>query len=280
MEGELTKAVTDLETVIEQLEQAGDLGHTALGLMRLGRILYEMGQRDRAVRCLDKGIESARQSKDPRPLGAAHVARAFVDAEEGTLQAAFEHLNAAVVAFRQAGLPIAILETAAADLERRGGRAAQAEERFQTVADGFREAKAAMQWADAQHGLARCMIDQEKFTNGLEALSEVGPMRIRARDRFGLIRVLFDQGRAYEGQGALPKAFRSYCEAQIIAERLGLTLHQNRLADKLASLRPGFDELPDQSAEQIREEAEAAADVLETTWNAPPQPTKQSTEVH
>lgn len=280
LEGDLDAAVELLRSGIEALRAAGDPGHVALGMVRLGRVLYERGEDEAAAMALDEAIHTADQSRDPRAAGAARMARAFVHAEADQLDPAFQLLQQAVQAFQRAGLPVHILEVAAAGLQRRHGNPAEAEKRLRAVGEQFRKARAAVQWADAWHSLAKCLIDQEKFTDAVKALDDVKAVRLRARDRFGLVRLYEDMGQAKVGQGDRPGAFVAYGHARRLAERLGMARRLGRLDAQLARMAPELEAHPDVDPAALRAQADDEIDSMEAVWKAPPQAPQQSEQVH
>lgn len=178
------------------------------------------------------------------------------------------------------GLPITILETIAADLQRRNGQPAEAEKRFSAVAEAFKKSKAAVQWADAQHGVARCKIDQEQYTDASKVLDQVEQLRVRARDRFGLVRVYLDHARCKAAGTDVVTAFRYACMARILSERAGLGLHLDPATKLVIDLAPGLDDAADVTTRELGQQAEQAIDAVEALWKAPPQPAEGSSELH
>ncbi|MCA9537565.1 MAG: hypothetical protein KC620_01680 [Myxococcales bacterium] len=280
LEGELEAATGLLRSSIEQLRAQGDDGHVALGLVRLGRILYERGDIEAGVFALDEALRAADASGDPRGAGAARIARAFVHAEQDELDPAFQLLQQTVALFQRANMPLHILEVAAAGLQRRHGNAAEAEKRLRAIGDVFRKARAALQWADAWHGLAKCLIDQDHHTDAVKALEEVRTMRVRARDRFGLVRLYEDLGDAKAGQGDQAGALLAYGHARRLSERLGLVRRLGALDARLARLAAAVDADPAIDTTALRAQADDEIDAMEAMWRAPPQPVQQSEEVH
>ena len=280
LEGQVAEACESLSKAVDGLIQQEDFGHAALGYMRWGRLRYELGLYDEAVDALDKAIHFADESGDGRSVGASRLARAFLMAEKGDLTSAFELLNQAAQAFQQLGLPIGIIEVAAADLQRRGGSPAEAEERFKVAADMFKQANAAIQWADAYHGLGRCRLDQGKFADATKVFDDIEPLRTRARDRFGLVRLFLDQGRARLGTADPVGAFRYACMARELADSAGLGLHLEVASGLVLELAPALDGVSDTTAEAVGREAVSAVRAMEATWNAPPQPKDSSSELH
>lgn len=280
LEGDLDAALDSLKAGVERLRAANDPGHVALGLVRLGRLHYERGNVEAAVLALDEALRTADAARDPRAGGAARMARAFVHAEGNELEPAFALLQQAVQAFRAAGMPAHILEVAAAGLQRRHGNPAEAEKRLRAVGEQFKQARAAVQWSDAWHGLAKCLIDQEKYTDAVAALGEVEAVRKRARDRFGLARLYEDLGDAKLGQGDRPGAYLAYARARRIAERLGLVRRLGRLDGALVGLDAELEGAPDVDPKAMRAQADDEIDALEALWKAPPQAVQQSEEVH
>ncbi len=280
LEGDLDAAVELLRAGIEALRTSGDAGHVALGLVRLGRVLYERGDVEAATIALDEAIHTADQSRDPRAAGASRMARAFVHAESEQLDPAFALLQQAVAAFQRAQLPVHILEVAAAGLQRRHGNPVEAEKRLRAVGEQFRKARAAVQWADAWQSLAKCLIDQEKFTDAVKALDDVKAVRLRARDRFGLVRLYEDMGDAKSGQGDRGGAFLAYGHARRLAERLGMARRLGRLDAIIARLAPELEAQPDVDPAALRAQADDEIDSMEAVWKAPPQPPQQSEQVH
>ncbi|MEZ4431383.1 MAG: tetratricopeptide repeat protein [bacterium] len=280
LEGEIDDALDQLKRGVDALRRAGDAGHVSLGLVRLGRLLYERGNDEAAILALDEAIRTADQSRDPRAAGAARMARAFVHGEQNQLEPAFALLQQAVGAFQAAGMPVHILEVAAAGLQRRHGNAAEAEKRLRAVGETFKKARAAVQWADAWHALGRCLVDQEKYTDAITALDEVKAVRLRARDRFGLVRLYEDLGDAKVGQGDRIGAHTAYGHARRLAERLGLAARLGRLDAALARLAAELEGVPDVDPKALRAQADDEIDAMEALWKAPPQAVQQSGEVH
>lgn len=280
LEGEIDDAIDLLKRGVDALRRAGDIGHVALGLVRLGRLLYERGNDEAAVLALDEAIRSADQSRDPRAAGAARMARAFIHGESDQLEPAFALLQQSVAAFQAAGMPVHILEVAAAGLQRRHGNPAEAEKRLRAVGETFKKARAAVQWADAWHALGRCLYDQQKYTDAVAALDEVKAVRLRARDRFGLVRLYEDIGDAKLGQGDRVGAHLAYGHARRLADRLGLARRLGRLDAALAKLAAELEGQPEVDPKSLRAQADDEIDAMEALWKAPPQSMQQSEELH
>ena len=279
LEGDLRGAEVLLRTGVKRLKETHDRGHEALGLMRLGRVLFELGDEDAGLTALDESIHVADASNDPRAAAAARLGRAHLFAEQNQLEPAFKLLNEAAAAFQAVGMPVHVVEVAAADLQRRHGNAAGAEKRLRAVADAFKQAQAAVQWADAWHGVARCLLDLDKPTEAAAALIEVIELRKRARDRFALVRVYEELGQALTRQGDFVRAYLELSHARRFAERLGMSRRLGRIDADLAKLTSALDGLADLSAADLRARAASAIDELEALWAAPPQPAA-SAEVH
>lgn len=269
--GQMPEAIALLRSGVEALEKHKDLGHAALGRVRLGRLLYEQGQVEDGANCLDEAIRLSNTSRDPRPMAAARMSRAFVFAEDGELDAAMKLLNEAGQAFQAARMPVAIVEVAAAGLQRRHGEPKAALERLTRVAEAFKKAGAAVQWADAWHEAARCHLDMESYTDAATMLAEVIKMRQRARDRFGLVRLYEDLGEALRGQGDNAGAMVEFSHARRLSERLGLTARMGRLDGAISIAEGALDSKPDLDAAHLRERGAAEIDELEALWKAGPQ---------
>ncbi len=277
--GDVRRAVEVLRTAVDSLRAGGDRGHVALGLVRLGRLLHELGESAAAVLALDDALREADASGDPRPAGAARLGRAFVHAEAGELDPAFALLQQAADLFQRARMPVHVVEVAAAGLQRRHGNAAEARGRFEKMAEAFKKAGAAVQWADAQQGVGRCLIDEERPTDAIEALKDVFDIRRRARDRFSLVRLFEDLGQAYADQGDPVRALYEYARARHIAERLGLTRRLGRLDATLARLESSLDGASEVDASATRARATADIEEMEALWKANAQPPAEQSEV-
>lgn len=281
LEGDLQGAIALLREGIKRLETLKDPGHAALGLIRLGRVLYEAGEVEQGILALDEAIRRGDGGGDPRPAAAARMARAFVHAEQEQLDPAFALLQQAAQAFQAARMPVHIVEVAAAGLQRRHGNPAEAEQRLRKVAEAFKQAGAAIQWADAWHEVGRCLLDQDQFTEAGTVLLEALDIRKRARDRFSMVRVHEDLAQALEGQGDKARALAEYVHARRLAERTGMARRLGGLDAVIARLRPALDQVADADAEAIIERANAAVDEIEAVWAAPPQVAqKPSDTVH
>ncbi len=272
LDGDAPAGLALLRQGVETLRKLKDPGHTALGLVRFGRVLYEVGEIEAGVAALDEGIRTADASGDPRPSAAARMARAFVHTEQGHLDAAFGLLNEAAKAFQAARMPVHIVEVAAAGLQRRHGNPSEAEKRLRTMAEAFKKAGAAIQWADAWHEVGRCLIDQGRHTEAVAVLNETLDLRRRARDRFSLVRIWEDLGVALEGQGNPSGALGAYARARRLAERLGLAARLGGLDATLARLHGVTDADAGLEADGIRAAAVDEVDQMEALWKAPPQP--------
>lgn len=269
--GDLRGAEKQLRTCVQSLRESRDGGHLALALMRLGRLLYELGEHDPGIAALDEAIRTADAAGDPRPAAATRLARAFVSAEQEQLDPAFARLNEAAQAFRAIGMPVHVVEIAAADLQRRHGNPETAEKRLRAVGDAFKQANAAVQWADAFHGVARCLIAQKKFTDAIETLTEVIEVRKRARDRFSLVRIYDDLGEAKAGQGDHPGAFTAFATGRAIARRLGLAARLGGFDARLHTARQRLDADAGADAEALIAAADAEIDQMEALWARPPE---------
>lgn len=266
-QGDLATAVTELKRGMALLEGLQDRAHMALGGLRLGRLLYEQGKLEAAKLALSEAVQNADASRDPRPIAATRMAQAFVLGEQGDLQEAMQLLNQAASAFQAAGMPPHVVEVAAAGLQRRDGQAALAQARLHKMAEVFQQAKAMVQWADAQHEVGRCLVDQKLFEEAEQALSQTLEVRTRARDRFAMLRVYEDLAAAFEGLGQLEAAYTHLALGRALAERLGLARHLGRLDAQIANLR-----LPKESdAQALRDQAAQQVAALEEGWANPPQ---------
>jgi ATP/maltotriose-dependent transcriptional regulator MalT len=271
-----------LEDAAAKLRALGDRGHAALALSRLGRIVYETGDVARAEALLEEAIADADASNDPRARAVSRLARAYVGGEQNQLEPSFARLQEAAQAFQQVGLPVLVVEMAAAGLQRRHGAAGEAEKRLRQVADAFKKGGAAVQWADAQHEVARCLLDQARFGDAGTALLETAQVRQRARDRFALVRLHEDLAEAAIGQNDVARAYLELSKGRLHAERLGLAGRLGRFDASLARLAPQLDAVPEADAGALKARAAAEVDALEAEWkkaDAPPQqpaPTAQA----
>ncbi|MCA9527378.1 MAG: hypothetical protein KC549_13900, partial [Myxococcales bacterium] len=243
----------------------------ALGLMRLGRILYELGDVDAGVTALDEAVRASDAGGDPRASGAARLARAFLHGEAGELEAAFRLLNEAAQAFQRVGMPLHVIEMAAADLQRRHGNAADAEKRLRAVADAFKKAGAAVQWAEAWFGVGRCLLDLGKAAEGTAAVQETAEIRQRSRDRFALVRTYEELARGLAAQGEAVAAFKALHQARRMAERLGMARRLGGVDAELDRLAPALKAMADLDAASVAAEAAATIDALEAAWAAQPE---------
>ncbi len=271
LEGVLPEAITLLEGARAALLEQGDPAHAALALVRHGRLVYEHGRGDEADTMLEKAIEEADKAGDPRARAASRMARAYVAAERGQLDRAFQWLQEAAQLFQAVRMPVHIVETAAAGLQRRHGGAAEAEGRLRTMADAFQKAGAAVQWADAWQEVGRALLDQKKYPEALAVFDEIVEVRKRSRDRFALIRLYEDLARAAQGVDDAARAAAELSRARRLAERLNLPVRLGTLDASLAMLIPALESRPDSNLEQIRAAAGADIDTLEALWAAPPQ---------
>ncbi|MFN3197058.1 MAG: hypothetical protein ACE366_01400 [Bradymonadia bacterium] len=287
MQAEVHILDADLATGEQLLEQAvgtlrglGDQGHVALGLTRMGRLVFERGDAGRAKALLDEAVGLADQLGDPRPRAAARMARAHVAAHEGDLQPAFQLLQQAAQLFQAVGMPVHTVETAAAGLQRRSGAPEQAEERLRKVAEAFKQARAAVQWADAWQEVAQCLIDQESFSEAVMVVRETEEVRQRARDRFALMRMYDSLGQALIGSGDPARAYGAFARGRRIAEILSLGNRMGGFDAEMAKLTSALDQRADADPTAISAEAVAFIDELEARWKAPPQPVQQPKQVH
>lgn len=280
LEANLPEAEKLLEKAATALRGHGDLGHVSLCLVRQGRLIIERGDQARGMALLDEALQAADQQPDPRPRAAARMARARVAAESGALQPAFQLLQQAAGLFQAAGVPPHAAEAAAAGLQRRSGNPAEAEGRLRRVADGFKQMKAAVQWADAWQEVGLALMDQEKFTEAGQVLNETVDVRKRARDRFALLALYDALATAAEGAGDAVAAVQSLARGRRIAEILNLSHRMGAFDGALARLAPAIDEAPDLDLSAITAEAASEIDELEALWKAPPQPAQGTNQVH
>ncbi|MCB9522172.1 MAG: tetratricopeptide repeat protein [Myxococcales bacterium] len=281
LEGDTQAALDGIRGAVASLTEAGDRGHAALGALRIGRLEYELGHIEAACQVLDQAIADADASRDPRPAAATRMARAFVHGEQGELEPAMDLLRQAAAAFQAARMPAHIVEVAAAGLQRRAGQPAEAEQRLRPMADAFKKANAAVQWADAWQEVGRCLLDQGKFTDAGHVLQEVVDIRTRARDRFALVRLHEDLAQAVTGQGDHARAVAELARARRFAEKVGMAGHLGRIDAALAQARGKLDALPEGDPAQVVAEAQAEVDELEARWANPAQPAETaSKQVH
>jgi hypothetical protein len=151
-------------------------------------------------------------------------------------------------------------------------RMADAEKRLRAVGEAFKKAQAGVQFADAWHELARALMDQDKFTDALSALGETLEVRRVARDRFGLVRLHDDLGRAAKGQGDALRAAQEFARGRCVAERLNLAHRLGAFDAELDLLREAIDALPETSLASVLAAAQSEHDALEAQWAAPPEP--------
>ncbi len=279
LEGSPDEAIQLLREGISSLRSLKDQSHVALGLIRLGRIHHEMGQEQEALLILEEAIKEADAGGDPRPSAAARMAHAFVEGEMGDLESAMERLNQAALAFQSVGMPIHIIEVAAAGLQRRHGAPKEAAQRLRRMAEGFKRNKAAVQWAEAWHELGRCHIDMESFEEAIPILEEILALRKRTRDRFALIHIYEDLGRACTGAARWTDAFLYHARARQLAVRLKLSARLGRLDASLLLIEERLDARPDQDAETLRIQAQAEVEEMEIRWKAEI-PSEESRELH
>ena len=280
LEGDLSAGVEQLSDAVDRLTASKDVSHAALALMRRGRIRYEMGQVNESVNDLEQAMTISKDAGDPRAHAAACAARGFIHSEADELTEAFVLLNTAAECFQRIGMPVTVLETVAADLQRRHDQAEDALKRFNAVSEQFKKARAAIQWADAQHGAARCLIALEKASDAVVLLDEVEKLRVRARDRFGLVRVYLDQALARESADDVTTAFKYACMARVLVEHNQMNLHHDFATQQVVRLAPKLDGLADVTARDLARQAEEAVDAVEAIWKAPPQPSEPSKELH
>jgi len=272
LDGEIDAALAALDATREALTTHKDPAHAALALVRRGRLTWETGRHDEAEALAQTALAEADASQDPRARAAARMARAYIAGERQQLDAAMKWLNEAAQLFNVVRMPLHIVEAAAAGLQRRHGAAADAEKRLRAVGEAFKKAQAGVQFADAWHELARALMDQDKFTDALSALGETLEVRRVARDRFGLVRLHDDLGRAAKGQGDALRAAQEFARGRCVAERLGLAHRLGAFDAELELLRETIDALPDTSLAAVLAAAKAEHDALEAQWAAPPEP--------
>jgi tetratricopeptide (TPR) repeat protein len=210
------------------------------------------------------------------------MARAFIAGEQNSLERAFQWLQEAAQLFQAVRMPVHIVETAAAGLQRRHGGAAEAEKRLRAMADAFQKGGAAVQWADAWQEVARALLDQDKPAEALEALQQTTDVRRRARDRFALLRLHEDLARAAAATGDIARAATEWARARRIADRLALPGRLGALDAELATLSPGLVGRAEGDLEALKAAATADIDALEALWAAPLQaaPAPESEQVH
>jgi tetratricopeptide (TPR) repeat protein len=199
------------------------------------------------------------------------MARAFVHAEKGELQQAFQLLQKAAVAFQAAHMPPHILEVSAAGLQRRDGNPAASLDRLKPIEEAYKKAGATVQWAEVQQEMGRCYLGMKQYTDAVNVLNESLKVRKQAHDRFALIRLYEDLGDAQLGQGDRPGAAGSIARALNIAERLKLQGHMDRLNKKMSEMIIALDGT-NTDVPALKEAAVADIDALEALWKAPPQP--------
>jgi tetratricopeptide (TPR) repeat protein len=278
LDGDTESALRALEDAAAKLRALGDRGHVALGLSRLGRLVFERGDASRAESLLDEAIGEADASADARARAVARLTRAFVAGEQGQLDVAFQRLQEAARAFQEVGLPVHLVEMAAAGLQRRHGDAAEAEQRLRRVADAFKKGGAALQWADAWHEVARSLADQGKFGEAGAALLETVQVRQRARDRFALARLHEDLGESCRAQGDASRALAELAKGRRFAERLGLAARLGRIDAAIAQIEAALDAAPEVDAAALKASALAEVDALEEQWRAIDQPQKPAAQ--
>jgi tetratricopeptide (TPR) repeat protein len=282
LEGNLDAALGQLEGARTGLAEQGDPAHAALALVRTGRLLYERGQAEEAEGMLDTAVAEADKAGDPRARAASRMARSFVAAERGHLEKAFQWLQEAAQLFQAVRMPVHIVETAAAGLQRRHGGAAEAEKRLRAMAEAFQKGGAAVQWADAWQEVGRALMDQDKSAEALAAFDQTLEVRRRARDRFALIRLHEDLGRAALATEDSARAATEFGRARRLAERLGLSGRLGALDADLARLESALVGRAEGDLSALRASASADIDTLEAQWAAPLQtaPQENPEQVH
>lgn len=269
LEGDLDGAFTHFETARSGLLAQNDTGNAALAGLRSARIVFERGDGDDAQARLLQAMAEADASGDARARAAARLSRAFISAEMGLLDVAFPLLQEAAKLFESIRMPVHIVETMAACLQRRHGGAVEAEKRLRTMAEAFKTAGAAIPWADAWHEVGRALSDQKLYTDALSVIGETLEVRRRARDRFSLVRIHEDLGTAAEGQGDVVRAATELARARAIAVKCGLAGRQGRLDASLERLRSSLDGRPEAELDTIIASATAEHEALEGLWAAP-----------
>ena len=109
-----------------------------------------------------------------------------------------------------------------------------------------------------------------KFSDASTALDGLLELRVRARDRLGLVRLYIQQWRAKKGCSDPVGAFRFACMARALGERCGLVPVLNSMDNAITELAPEVDQVSDASPETIGREAVSIIDAIEARWNAPP----------
>jgi len=270
LEGRYTDGCDILRAGSIELEGGEDWGHLCLCLSRLGRTLFALGEIHEAEEALDRSVRFADRSREIRAIGGSRLARAFVHSEQDELKDALLMLNQGAHAFSQASLPVYIFELAAAELQRRSGGAEEAASRFVAVGEQFEEMNAALQHADAIEGQARCQMDMGDFADASAALDGLLELRVRARDRLGLVRLYMAQWKAKAGCADSVGAFRFACMARALGERCGFTPVVSEMDDVITSLASEIDKVSDVSPESIGREAVSVINELEARWATQP----------
>ncbi|MEE2787307.1 MAG: hypothetical protein VX589_08205 [Myxococcota bacterium] len=280
LEGDFQRAANELAGIVDELLKVEDWSHQALALMRLGRVLYEQGLVDEAKARLQSAMDSAERSGDLRAIGAARLAMAFPCAESNRLDDAFQHLKKGAEAFEQTQLPVHLFELQAADLQRRNGQPDEALSRFSRVAEAFKQAKAAIQWSEAKHGEIRCLMDCGRLSEAHEAVARLKALRIRARDRFGLVRLMVDEGDINLGLGDPGAACLAYLCAQELSERYGLRLTRVVAEARLETHRSDFDKAANVNVDALHGQAVTAVDELDAEWQSAGQVSAKTPTLH
>jgi hypothetical protein len=135
-----------------------------------------------------------------------------------------------------------------------------------------------VQWADAWHGVARCLLDQQKFTEAGTELLEIIEVRKRARDRFSLVRLYEDLGEARMGQGDPAGAFVAFHTARAFSDRLKLAARLGGLDGRLHAVRAALDGEANADADALQTQAQGDVEAMEAVWARPPQAAAQGNE--
>jgi hypothetical protein len=130
--------------------------------------------------------------------------------------------------------------------------------------------------------VGRALLDQDKPAEALAAFDQTVEVRRRARDRFALIRLHEDLGRAALAAEDSARAATEFGRARRLSERLGLSGRLGALDADLARLESALTGRAEGDLNALRQSAAADIDALEAQWAAPLQtaPQENPEQVH
>ena len=163
-------------------------------MLSIGHIERQMGHLDRAQDVYQAAQQIYRTHNNAQGLGNVALALGHVEFQRGDLRYAAEHYQDAIGYFKHANDSLNEVTLAGvADIQRMARQFAEAERAYQRALTIYQTHKDNFGTVDAKVGLARIYIEQERFDEATNTLSEA--LNLASMIQYKLVLMLTSNGR-------------------------------------------------------------------------------------